>query len=239
MPTKPKSVSKSKARTKKVEILLDYHGLKVPKSPHLVEVIEKQLRAGRYEGPEVTGVAQIVKPEDRVLECGCGLGIVSGLAALKNRPEAVLSFEANPELIEWIRALHVANDLDMMEVRNELLMATPDRPKSVPFHLHENFLGSRLTEGGDYRETIEVKTAAFDDVKASFKPTVLVADIEGAELEFLRNADLAGIRAVVIEFHPIVYNVAGMRECKRILTQAGFQRLDCSTRTVWTMERAA
>ena len=78
----------------------------------------------------------------------------------------------------------------------------------------------------------------FADVKAELDPTVILCDIEGGELDFLRHADLSGVRAVVMEFHPGVYERAGMRECKSILERAGFLRNDTvSTRLVWTCER--
>ena len=41
-----------------------------------------------------------------------------------------------------------------------------------------------------------------------------------------------------MEFHPEAYEVEGMRKCKRILTQAGFEKNeDVSTRKVWTCTR--
>ena len=65
-------------------------------------------------------------------------------------------------------------------------------------------------------------------------------DIEGGELELLRHADLGQFRAMVLEFHPEAYGVEGMRECKAIIRDAGFERLpEKSTRTVWTCERVS
>jgi nucleoside-diphosphate-sugar epimerase len=75
------------------------------------------------------------------------------------------------------------------------------------------------------------------EVQATLQPDVLIMDIEGAEADFLRHADLSGLRAIVIELHPDVYGQPVLRECKTILLEAGFQRLDCSTRTVWTVAR--
>ena len=229
------------AETKtKPEIFIEYRGVKVPKSAHIIPGIANEFETGIYESQEADGVIRIVGPKDRVLECGCGLGVVSAIAAVHGKPEAVLSFEANPTLIDDIKALHKVNKLSKkMTVENALLVSDPDAPPSMTFHVHRNFLGSQLRWGGKRSHAVEVPTRQFSAVKEEFRPTVLVMDIEGAELDFLRHADLSGIRAAVIEFHPRAYNIAGMRECKRILTQAGFQRLDCSTRTVWTMERAA
>jgi FkbM family methyltransferase len=167
---------------------------------------------------------------------GAGLGLVGAIVAKKAAPEAVLSFEANPNLIPHIRALYTLNRLqDKITLRNQVVISAPDRPETLPFHLRNSFLGSSLIDS-DMRETtqVQVPTASFDDVRRSFKPDVLLMDIEGGELEFLRHAALDGLRAVVMEFHPEAYGREGMRECKRILERAGFRKSPghC-TRQVW------
>ena len=64
-------------------------------------------------------------------------------------------------------------------------------------------------------------------------------DIEGGELALLEAMDLSPFRAIVIEFHPEAYEVKGMRRCKTILREAGFQKVEeVSSRTVWTCTRA-
>jgi hypothetical protein len=47
------------------------------------------------------------------------------------------------------------------------------------------------------------------------------------------------VRAVIIEFHPEAYEVKGMRACKQILKDAGFEKdQEVSTRTVWPCTRS-
>ncbi|WP_375176093.1 FkbM family methyltransferase [Pseudooceanicola sp.] len=215
-------------------------GIKVPPSPYLTETRIKRIEEARYEGEEIAGALSVVGPEDRVLELGAGLGIVGAVTAHNARPEAVLSFEANPGLVPHIRALYALNGLDdRIEVRNELLISGPDRPESMTFHVHNSYLGSSLIDRAGRKTTpVEVPTSAFDAVRAEFAPTVLIMDIEGGELEFLAHADLRGIRAVVIEFHPGVYGVDGMKTCKDALRRAGFAKVkSTSTRFVWTCTR--
>ncbi|MCF6234716.1 MAG: FkbM family methyltransferase, partial [Rhodobacteraceae bacterium] len=126
-----------------------------------------------------------------------------------------------------------------ISVRNEVLVSAPDRPASIPFHVRKSFLGSSLLNPENRpSNVVDIPTADFADVCDTLSPTVLVMDIEGGELEILRHADLSRFRAIVLEFHPKVYGVPGMRECKKILRDAG---LDCvkekSRRTVWTCLR--
>ncbi len=215
-------------------------GVKVPRSQFLTEKRIERINAARYEELEIQGALHVVGPQDRVLEVGAGLGIVGAVIATTAGAQQVLSFEANPELIPVIRALHAMNDLaDRVELRNQVLFAGPDRPPTMRFHLRNSFLGSSLlNEAGRPSRVVEVETADAAEVIARFQPTVLVMDIEGGELALLEAMDLTPFRAVVIEFHPDVYEIAGMRRCKTILREAGFSRLEArSSRTVWTCIR--
>ena len=215
-------------------------GVKVPVSPFLTETRIQRIKDARYEGDEINGALTVVGPEDRVLEMGAGLGVVGGVMALNAKPEAILSFEANPNLIPYIRALYAMNGIqDRITVRNELLISAPDRPETMTFHVHSSFLGSSLIDRADRKTTpVEVPTTAFEKIRRRFRPSVLVMDIEGGELEFLQHADLTGIRAIVIEFHPNAYGIDGVKACKNLLRTAGFKQIkDKCTRFVWTCTR--
>ena len=221
-----------------VEVFESYYGIKVPVGPHLTPRHRVQIAEGGYEWAEIGGVRAIVQPGDRVLECGTGVGVVSAVAAFHGGAEAVLCFEGNPVLIEPIRSLHKLNELDgMMEVRNQILLAGPNQPDHVKFNVRGNFLGSRVTDIALKGSIVEIPTADYATVKEEFRPNVILMDIEGGESDFLAHADLTGIRAIIVEFHPEIYGVPGMRECKNTLLQQGFARLECSTRAVWAMVR--
>ncbi|MEO8530219.1 MAG: FkbM family methyltransferase, partial [Deltaproteobacteria bacterium] len=144
-----------------------------------------------------------------------------------------------PDLIEPIKQLYALNKLkSKIELRNQILLAGPDQPKAVSFTVHRNFLGSGMGAGKSWRsKVVEVPTTDYETLRKSFKPTVLIMDIEGAESEFFQHANLDGIRAIVVEFHPKVYGRDVMRACKQILTDAGFELLPCSTRLVCAMTR--
>lgn len=215
-------------------------GVKVPASKYLHEGRIERINTARYEGQEIAGALHVVEKDDTVLEIGAGIGLVGAIIAHNKKPKQVISFEANPELIPAINALYETNGLqDSIAVQNRILISAPDRPETVPFHLKNSYLGSSLIDqDGRARKTVDVATADFSDVCKDHAPTVLVMDIEGGELELLKHADLSGFRAIILEFHPKVYGVGGMRSCKTILREAGFTRIDdVSTRTVWACIR--
>ncbi|QFT59604.1 hypothetical protein FIU94_12290 [Sulfitobacter sp. THAF37] len=225
------------SRTGSTKHVAECHGVKVPDSPMITPERAARINAARYEGQEIAGALEVIRPGDRVLEMGAGIGLVGAIAALNGAPEKVLSFEANPGLIQHINALYRLNKLqDRIEVRNEVLISAPNPPAHMSFHIRNSYLGSSLIDT-DKRTTtqVEVPTARYDEVHRDFAPTVLLMDIEGGELEFLRHASLEGIRAIVIEFHPAAYGKEGMRECKSVLERAGFAKVpELCTRQVWT-----
>jgi len=226
-------------QTERPEIAAECHGVKVPASPFLHEKRIERINAAQYEGQEMAGALHVVRPDDVVLEIGAGIGLVGAVIAANAKPRAVHSFEANPELIPAIEALYAANGLDNISVRNAVLVSAPDRPETMTFHLHNSYLGSSLiAPKGRKSRAVEVPTESLSEVCAALKPTVLVMDIEGGELDLLRHADLSGFRAVVLEFHPKAYGPDGMRECKSILRASGIERIaGKSVRTVWTCAR--
>lgn len=222
------------------DIAAECLGVKVPPSEFLNDTRIERINAARYEGQEIAGALYVVTGEDTVLEIGSGIGIVGAVIAHNAKPQWVHSYEANPGLIPIIRELYDLNQLgEWISVRNEILIASPDRPATMPFHVRNSYLGSSLLNPGKRPSTVvDVPTASFQAVCSELRPTVLIMDIEGGELDILRHADLSAFRAIVLEFHPEAYGVEGMRECKRILGDAGFDRVDeKSTRLVWTCIR--
>lgn len=214
-------------------------GVRVPASEFLDPGQIRRINRAKYEGQEIAGALHVVGAGDRVLEVGAGLGIVGAVVAHNRAPERMLSFEANPALLPHIRRLYRLNGLEAAaEARNAVLIAAPDRPETVPFHIHPSFRSSSLIAAEDSAPPIDVPTADFAEVCAELRPTVLISDIEGGELELLRHADLSGFRAMVIEFHGRAYGAAGRRECQALLRAAGLAPVpEHSTQRVWTCLR--
>jgi FkbM family methyltransferase len=216
------------------------HGVAVPASPFLTPKRIERINAARYEGEEIAGALALVRPGDRVLELGAGLGIVGAVVAANRAPARVVSFEANPNLIPHIHALQAANGLaDRMEVRHAVLMAGADLPATVTFHLHASYLGSSLAGiGSGQGAGLAVPVEGWASVAADLRPDVLICDIEGGEADLLDAADLSELRALVVEFHPKVYGVPAMRALKRRLRDAGLNPVaGLSSRTVWAASR--
>ncbi|WP_417724165.1 FkbM family methyltransferase [Salipiger sp.] len=198
-------------------------GLKIPKHPQITTGrVRGALRQGTYERKECDAVARVVHEGDRVLELGGGIGYMSTLLSVSRKVAHVVSYEANPALIPYIRSVHEANEVTNVEVRNALLTATGGDP--VDFHVRANFLGSSMDRDSDpdsIIETVKIARHRLDDVLAEVAPDVLVCDIEGAEADLLPAGDWSSLRCAVIELHPQWIGQSGVQAVFDAMQRAG------------------
>lgn len=215
-------------------------GLILPPSPFIPESRALAIAEGRHERPERLALEALLRAGDRVLELGAGIGYLGALAAKRFDDVQVLAYEANADLMPTITALYAANGLSTRaRARNAIVVSGADAPKEVTFHIHGSYLGSSIFEvGAPHRPVRRVPTHHWKDVIDEFRPTFLLMDIEGAELDLLAEADLSALRAVVLEFHPRHYQEAGMMTCRRILRQAGLApKHRYAGGMIWGLER--
>ncbi|MBE0412924.1 FkbM family methyltransferase [Yoonia sp.] len=191
----------------------EFFGLDIRFSGHQYSpAIRELIYHGLYEAHEIKGLQAVIHPTDKVLELGTGLGIITSLSARQAKNGHVLSFEANPDLIEDARNLVRLNGISNVEIRHGVLVKDPTEAEQT-FHLAKSFAESSLRPMSHAVSTITVPTHDLVAVQADFQPDVLICDIEGAEADLLPQVDLATIRAAVIELHPHVLSageVAGI-----------------------------
>jgi FkbM family methyltransferase len=222
------------------DTVIDTLGIKVPFVPSIITPkIERPLRNGRYEGGEAALLARVLRPGDRVLELGAGLGLLSTIAG-RMEGVRVVAVEANPDLLPLIAETHRLNGVTSAEVRNGIVAA--EDGSDVPFYLRPDFWASSM-EPASRPFVREVSLPCFGIARliADVRPTVIVCDIEGAEAGLFDAADLSGVRALVIELHPKVYGAEGQARVLSTLARKGLlpaadTRDDSSVRL---LERAA
>ena len=181
---------------------VEYYGLTVPVSHNQIpRAVIKQLLQNAYEAPEINALTNLINEGDRILELGTGLGIVSGIASQIKDNITIETYEANPNLIEHIHALHALNGIKNVQVNNAMLTPNPT-VETRPFHLHQFFPEGSVIETERTEDTIDVPVQDLNAVISRFSPSVLVCDIEGAEADIFSGADLNGIRAIILEIHP-------------------------------------
>ena len=71
----------------------------IPDDPSVITPpIREAMLDGRFETEEASQIPAIVRPGDRVLEIGAGIGFISTLLARERRVARVIAVEANPDL---------------------------------------------------------------------------------------------------------------------------------------------
>ncbi len=207
------------------EVFATLNDVEIILAPHLAPNIRRLIRSGLYEKPEIEiGLANL-QPGDRVMEMGTGAGIVGSVFLKQIENLTLQSYEANPDLIPHIRNLYAHNGVDdAATVSNHLVVAGTGAPESLDFEVRDNFLGSRISNSGTDAKarTVPVPTKHYDEITREYPHNVLVMDIEGAELNFLADADLTNVELVMLELHPKAYGVKGRTQVMAHLTKKGF-----------------
>jgi len=201
--------------TRPKSIVMDGFLVHVPTSlPHGVR---KALYKETYELNERQLVRTALRPGDRVLELGSGIGVVSLLCARIVGPDNLLCYEANPRMAEIIASNFVVNGLEPKLINRAVSLRGGD----VEFFRNENIVSSSLSSarGG---EATNVPSDALNEVIERFRPTALVLDIEGAEVDLLTHADLSGIEKIIMEVHPKVVGTQATRKLLDHLEAVGF-----------------
>lgn len=165
------------------------------------------LSNGAYENRERALIKTLLKPTDRVLEIGTAVGVVTMTAAQVVGPENVVTYDANALIVADARRNFAYNGLDRIESRVGALF---NRQKSssvaaeVPFSISKDFWGSRLRTGPsnkDIIDTVLVPSGCLEDQIQAHQATMLMCDIEGGEVDLFLDADLTGIRLIIMEVH--------------------------------------
>jgi FkbM family methyltransferase len=208
-------------RTKfaKSEYLL--HGIRIPIDRTVIgdRVLYSIIR-GRYEFPESQALIALVKADDRVLELGGGVGLISALASKIAKLGQVVSVEANPTMVKYISRVHALNNVQGSVIN--AVVAKSDEIKTVKFYLRRNFWSSSMSpEPPDYVECIDVPAASIDDLVQQHRPSVVIIDIEGGELDLIHGSWAANIRLIIMEVHPEVIGEAGVQKIIDFFVRSG------------------
>jgi FkbM family methyltransferase len=197
-------------------------GIRIPIDPQAMsERAILGIRRGSYERYEAKLLRALLRPGDRVLELGGGVGFISSLAAQLVHGGRIVTVEANPQLIPVIRKAHALNGASV-EIVNAAVTGKA-RGSSARFFLRKDFWASSMSpEPPDFIGSVEVPVVQIEALVERSKPTVVVVDIEGGEAELIESDWCRGVRAVLLETHPDVLGRDGVEKIRRFLRDRGF-----------------
>ena len=173
--------------------------------------IRTEIYDGRYELHERRVLEATLRREDRYMELGAGAGFMATLACGVVGADQVVAYEATPRLAEVAKGTAAANGFNPTVINAAVL---PQAQDTVEFYVHEDFWTSSLdpAQGGSL---ITVPARTLDEELAVHRPTYLMVDVEGAEVELLVNRLPEHVRAVCVETHAEVVG----RDCiQRMIT---------------------
>lgn len=186
-------------------------GLTISCDPAVVpRSVVTALVKGSYEAPERVLVAKAIRPGDRVVEIGTGMGVVSLLCNRLAGAGNVLSFEANAALEPAIRANFALNG---MTPRLRLKAVTTDGGP-ISFFRNDNVISSSVYDRGLEAERVVVESEAIGRVLDEEQADVLVIDVEGAEIDLLADDRVARLREIIVETHA---HIVGETETKAMI----------------------
>jgi FkbM family methyltransferase len=184
--------------------------------------LERALASGRYENHEADALLLHLRPGDRLLDLGAGLGFICALAAGVLGEAAVFGVEAGPETLKLARKNLAANGFPGVKLMRGAVVGAGEG--EVEFGQRPAFWASSLRGPDGWPENAElirVPARPVGRLLEKFAPTVISCDIEGGELEVLTRP-LPGVRLVVVETHPQVYGAEGVTRIRAALTAQGF-----------------
>ncbi|MDX2135743.1 MAG: FkbM family methyltransferase [Saprospiraceae bacterium] len=195
-----------------------------------------QFQIGSYERQERGFLKAYVRPDATVLELGGCLGVVSCITnRLLKHPERHVVVEANPELIPYIER-NRAHTGSRFSVENCIVSSQAEHV----FYVSSAIGGSSLRRKSGKAITVPGKTVAALEKKYGLAFDTLILDIEGAELDFLRenSAWLRQVHTVIMEVHPHAENLSDQEvaECRQILLDAGLPVIETNDQ-IWVLQR--
>ena len=189
----------------------------------ITPTIAQALSTGAYEAEEARIVSHALRPHDRVLEIGSGLGFITTLIARDDRVASLVAVEADPRLARRAATTLQRNGCPNAEVINAVLAPEASDGDMAVFYQRPDFWMSSMIETDvPYDRAVNVPVLPLNEMLKTRAITCIVCDIEGGEVELLKGADLSGVDWVVVELHDHVTGLSGVSDLFNTMRRKGF-----------------
>lgn len=178
--------------------VMEDDGVKLKMDRTLSVYMTSVLGNGFHEREERLLVLPELEESDRVMELGGGVGHLATRCALVIGSDRVTVFEANPALERVMRQNFALNNVS--PTAHFCMLGRQEGEAS--FYTAKHFWASSALRQDTHRREVRVPVKAFNDVAATLKPSFLIVDIEGSEVELFQYAKIPFVRKLMVEFHP-------------------------------------
>lgn len=214
-------------------------GLKLYLGEHAATSYARSIYRDSHEAEEREVVLRNLDEGDTVLECGAGLGLVTILCCRKIGSHRVHTFEANPALEPLLRKNFALNGVSPhLQIKLVGLEAG-----EAEFFVDPKFVvSSRIAISGEsQRKAQTIPAISLQELIESIKPSFLIMDIEGAEVDLAdEKLVLGSLKKLCIEMHPhIIGHEAVSKVIGRLIAQGFALNLRESKQDVLFFSRAA
>ncbi len=198
--------------------IVNHAGVKLAITDVITPTVKRYIYAGDYEKSELKGIRRALAPDDIVLELGAGLGFISTYVAQRIGGDRVFAYEANPALEPTIRRNY---ELNRVTPTLELCMLGAETGVHT-FYIEQDFWTSS-TIASDHARAITVPVKPVNEVIQHIKPTMLIMDVEGGEIDLIPIMNLNTVRKIAVELHPETVGEQAAADLCAYLKQSGFQ----------------
>lgn len=165
-----------------------------------------KLESAGYEADEAEAVQKRVRPGQRVLELGSGIGYIASLAARLCGAQNVVTVEANPAMLPVIRANLDRNGFAETTLIHGAVTGIDAQGEEVLFEQKPSFWAGKLAgEGTNPDMVVDVPMLRLPDLLSEYRPHVVIMDIEGAEAHLFERKWPRHVKSVMMELHPGQY----------------------------------
>jgi FkbM family methyltransferase len=169
---------------------------------NLPPILKNNIIEGRYEVQERKLATRFLNADDKVLEFGSAIGFIGLFCQQQIGVRHYTGIEANPHTIRLAEENYAMNGI-VPRIKHA---AVAPKDGTIMLNMHPDFWRDSVVANDVDAHATQVPARTLGTIvkELDFEPTVLIADIEGAE-QYVRWTELPKtVRTVIMELHPEV-----------------------------------
>ncbi len=169
--------------------------------------LSDKLSTGGYEAHEAHAARMRLREGQRVLELGSGIGYIASVCASITGAGNVTTVEGNPNMLPVIRGNLERNGFGAATVLHGAICGMKSAAEPIEFDNKKTFWAARIADIDTSPDSVvSVPHLGLGDLLKTYRPHVVIMDIEGAEEHLFDAPWPAFVRAVMMELHPGRYS---------------------------------
>ena len=188
----------------------------------IVPEVRLAVDSGSYSRAMLRLVCKAVRPGDRVLVIGAGLGVVSTWLAKFGGLKRILALEADPALIPYLERAHALNGVPWVETLNGVPATGTMGP--VPFFARKDLRTSSLSaDDGAWQQAEMVPTFDLDLMLADESISMVVSEVPMFSARVLARIKSREVDRIAISDESGQPETKGIGTIAHLLSKLGFK----------------